>query len=164
VSGHVTGRRAAGSDHQVVTVAVAGSAYRRRPCGDCPWRTDRAGLFPAEAFRLSANTAYDQSLHRFGCHETTPERSAACAGFLLRGAEDNLAIRMQVAAGLVNLREVGDGGHELWPSYAAMAVGNGVDPDDPALAGCMPRGGPVRQVDPMEGKGGDPRCSIAKTR
>ena len=32
--------------------------------------------------------------------------------------------------------EVDDGGHELHESYRAMAIANGVSPDDPVLAQC----------------------------
>jgi hypothetical protein len=58
-----------------------------------------------------------------------------CAGFLLRGADHNLAVRL----GYYNGRfkdDVSDDGLALHANYRAMAVANGVDPDDPALADC----------------------------
>lgn len=131
--------RPAGDEHQVITVHGGSGNYRRRPCGGpestadrpgCPWRRDATGRFPAEAFRHSAGTAYDLSVHKFACHEAGTERPATCAGFLLRGAEHNMAVRMaHIDPGTLD-----DGGHRLWPGYRSMAIG--VDPDDPVLAGC----------------------------
>lgn len=130
--------RQAGPDHQVVTVTSASKAYRRQPCPSCPWRADATGTFPAEAFRHSAETAYDMSQYVFSCHESGQRKQATCAGLLLRGATHNLAVRL----GYLNGRychDVTDGGHELHPSYAAMAVANGVLPDEPCLAACRGR-------------------------
>ena len=79
------GLNAYGEDHQVLTVTGGTGKYRRKPCANCPWRTDAVGEFPAEAFRHSANTAYDMSLHKFGCHSAKKTDPATCAGFLLRG-------------------------------------------------------------------------------
>lgn len=121
--------------HQVVSV-VGGHGYRRRPCGGCPWRVDQTGSFPAEAFRVSAHTAHDMSDRAFGCHEAGTERPATCAGFLLRGAENNMAVRRRAATGRLDLDSVSDGGHELHDGYVSMAVANGVPADDPALHGC----------------------------
>lgn len=133
---HVTRRRPAGPDHQVVTVEGGGGAYRRTPCPGCPWRVDQTGVFPAEAFRHSAETAYDMADRAFGCHESGPDRPATCAGFLLRGADHSLAVRVRLANGRIDPTQVSDGGHALHPSYRAMAVANGVDPDDPRLTPC----------------------------
>lgn len=79
--------RSAGDDHQVVSVRSPKKYYRKQPCSDCPWRVDAVGEFPAEAFRHSARTAYDLSEHVFACHQSGSEKPAACAGFLLRGAD-----------------------------------------------------------------------------
>ncbi|KEH15289.1 hypothetical protein MTR_1498s0010, partial [Medicago truncatula] len=57
----ITRTRAAGPDHQVVTVQGGKGSYRRRPCAKCPWRVDATGEFPADAFRHSAETAYDMA-------------------------------------------------------------------------------------------------------
>lgn len=137
--------RKAGDEHQVTTVQGGRGAYRRRPCGGqestperpgCPWRTDAVGHFPPEAFVHSAATAYDLAEHTFACHEAGVEAPAVCAGFLLRGADHNLAVRMRASAGLLEPREVHDGGHELHADYRAMAEANGVPADHPALAPC----------------------------
>jgi len=128
--------RRAGRDHAVVTVHGGTGAYRRKPCSDCPWRKDAIGEFPAQAFRLSAKTAYDMSDDAFACHQSGKKRPATCAGFLLRGAYHNKRIRVRQIFGTLDMSQVHDGGHELHESYRAMAVANGVAPDDPVLAPC----------------------------
>ena len=130
----VTQVRPAGAEHQVVTVEGGGGGHCKRPCADCPWRVDATGVFPAEAFRHSAHTAYDMAKETFACHQAGKDKPTVCAGFLLRGADHNLAVRLGYFAG----RFVGeeDGGHELHDSYRDMAVANGVDPDDDALQSC----------------------------
>lgn len=122
--------------NQVVSVEGGRGQYRRQPCGGCPWRVDQTGSFPAEAFAVSAPTAYDGATRMFGCHESGTENPSHCAGFLLRGAYHNMAWRMAVATGRINPDEVTDGGHELHESYVDMAVANGLGPDDPALRRC----------------------------
>lgn len=110
-------------------------AYRRKPCSQCPWRKDATGVFPAEAFRHSAETAYDMSSHTFGCHESGTGKPQTCAGFLLRGAAHNLSARMRYIQGTYK-GDVHDGGHALHENYRAMAIANGVDPGDPVLSPC----------------------------
>ena len=132
----VTNIRMAGTGHAVVSLTGGGAGHRVEPCGGCPWRKDQTGLFPAEAFKHSASTSYDAAFNTFACHESGSEKPATCAGFLLNGSEHNLAIRIKRADGLI--REVTDGGHELHESYRAMAIANGVDPDDPVLQACRP--------------------------
>lgn len=131
-------RRHIDEGHDVVTVHSAGEGdrwrYRRRPCGGCPWRVDQTGTFPAGAFEATARTAHDMSPHMFGCHESGMERSATCAGFLLRGADHNLAVRMKASRGAFDPGLVSDGGHELHESYVAMALANGASHE--ALGGC----------------------------
>lgn len=127
--------RPAGDGHQVVTVKGNGCGrHRKKPCRDCPWRKDATGGFPTEAFKHSAETAYDMSQHVFSCHASGVKRPAICAGFLLRGADHNLSVRLAKMRGQ-NL-DVGDGGHELHASYRAMAIANGVSEDDPVLIPC----------------------------
>lgn len=126
--------RPAGAEHQVVTVKGGRGKHRREPCPDCPWRTDATGKFPAEAFRHSAPTAYDMSDRIFSCHQSGSKKPATCAGFLLRGADHNLAVRLGKIQG--KYAKVSDGGHELHASYRAMAIANGIPSDDPVLAGC----------------------------
>ncbi|MCD0160011.1 hypothetical protein IHN63_01690 [Deinococcus sp. 6YEL10] len=137
MKGRVTATRPAGKNHQVVTV-VGGAArpHMQRPCPRCPWRVDATGEFPAEAFRHSASTSYDMAESVFSCHEAGMEAPRTCAGFLLRGAEHNLAVRLGTLSGRYDLTAVTDGGHELHASYRAMAIANGVSPSDPILAPC----------------------------
>lgn len=131
----ITAVRAAGPDHQVLTVEGGGRGYCKKPCADCPWRVDATGVFPAEAFRHSANTAYDMADRTFACHQSGADRPKACAGFLLRGADHNLAVRLDRMRGRI-LDDVSDAGHALHASYRAMAIANGVNPADPVLRPC----------------------------
>lgn len=129
----------AGEHHQVVTVVTSGEKskrYRRKPCVDCPWRRDAVGEFPPEAFVVSAHTAYDMSDSTFSCHSSGSDKPATCAGFLLRGAEHNISVRLGLIMGKIDLSQVNDDGHDLFDSYREMAVANGVEEDDPALAPC----------------------------
>lgn len=128
--------RPADDHNQVVTIRGGRGQYRRRPCGGCPWVVENTGSFPAEAFAHSANTADDLSGHMFGCHESGTAKPATCAGFLLRGADHNMAVRMRSATGDFDLSQVHDDGRELHPGYVSMAVANGLDPADPALRNC----------------------------
>lgn len=133
----ITSIRAAGIDHQVVTVSGGDkTTYQRQPCAKCPWRVDATGGFPAEAFRHSAGTAEDMATHTFACHTTGTAKPAVCAGFLLRNSENNLGVRLMISRGDLDRAAVSDGGHALHDSYRAMAVANGLDPADPALARC----------------------------
>lgn len=126
--------RPAGDEHQVVTVEGGGSGHCKRPCADCPWRVDATGEFPAEAFRHSASTAYDMAQNTFACHQAGTGKPKTCAGFLLRGGDNNLTVRLGHMQG--KFRDVSDGGHALHADYRAMAIANGVDADDPVLAPC----------------------------
>ena len=137
MSSRVTKACPAGPEHQVVTVEGGKSGlYRREPCGDCPWRKDATGVFPASAFRHSANTAYDMAQHTFACHQSGQEKPAMCAGFILHGAYHNLGFRLAVIRGAVDPRQVTDGGHAMHKSYREMAVANGVSPRARVLQKC----------------------------
>lgn len=127
--------RPAGPEHQVVTVEGARTLYRRRPCSDCPWRIDATGEFPPEAFVHSASTAYDMAQNTFACHQVGAQSPAICAGFLLRGADHNLAVRLHRLKGTI-VDDVCADGVELHESYRDMAVANGVSPEHPALRSC----------------------------
>lgn len=129
--------RPAGDDHQVITTAGKFVGYMKKPCPTCPWRVDAVGEFPAEAFRHSAPTSYDMADHVFACHASGVKRGKTCAGFLLRGADHNITVRIGYATGRYE-DDVDDGGHELHDSYRAMAVANGVDPDEEVLKQCRP--------------------------
>ena len=133
---NITGRHACGDTHEVVTVEGGPSTYRREPCDECPWRKDlRAGAFPAEAFRHSANTAHDASLHMFGCHMSPSNRPQTCAGFILKNSVHNLGVRIATSSGRIDPSKVSSR-VPLYDSYREMAVANGVSADDPALAKC----------------------------
>jgi hypothetical protein len=140
VASHYAGRSGDG-EFAVVTITSRGGpdhhAHCTRPCPQCPWREDSPiGVFPAEAYRHSAATAYDMAQTTFACHMAGKERPLTCAGFLLRGSMHNLLIRLAQIRGTLNLRDVSDGGAPLYESYRAMAIANGVAPDDPALQPC----------------------------
>jgi hypothetical protein len=63
-----------------------------------------------------------------------------CAGFLLRGAEHNMTVRLRTLSGTLDPSTV-TSDVELHDDYVAMAVANGVPADDPALARCRRRQG-----------------------
>jgi hypothetical protein len=135
----ITRRRLAGPRHAVITVegGTKGRGYRVEPCAQCPWRCDQQGMFPAEAFRLSAPTAYDAAMSTFGCHMSPASAPQTCAGFLLsRGALHNILVRLRLADGRLHLDKIKNAGLRLFQSYRAMAIANGVAPDDPVLAPC----------------------------
>lgn len=90
----ITRIRPADENNQVGTVHGGGGVYRHQPCPKCPWRVDAVGEFPAEAFRHSANTAYDMAEKTFGCHESGSIKPTTCAGCLLRGGDHNLKVRL----------------------------------------------------------------------
>lgn len=148
-------RRSAGPNHAVNTVVGGGGLYRRQPCSDCPWRQDAVGKFPAEAFRHSAKTAMDgaaivteedfaEACHGFSCHQSGSEKPATCAGYILR-ANDAIGWKMNVIKGRFDPTDVKTGGVKLFANYHAMAVANGVAPDDPALDGLRREGETMAQ-------------------
>ena len=111
-------------------------AARAEPCGTCPWRKDVSpGRFEADAFRLLADTGYDQSARVFQCHASPDAAPRLCAGFLARGAEHNLAVRLAYFTGRLGPKDR-SGGHQLYDDYRAMARANGLPSDDPALLPC----------------------------
>ncbi|MGX9960675.1 DUF6283 family protein [Xanthomonas euvesicatoria] len=131
--------RPAGDAHQVVTVLTTRQDQRKpacsKPCSDCPWRTDAVGKHPAMSFIHSARTAYDMAETTFACHQAGAAQPRMCAGFLLRGAEHNLTVRLAKLRG--ELRKLpSSGGHSLHRSYRAMAIANGVPADHPSLVPC----------------------------
>lgn len=136
----ITEMRAAGEDHQVVSIkgGTESNCYRRELCPTRPWRVDAVGEFPAEAFRHSAKTAHDMSPHVFSCYESGISKPATCAGFVLQGAGHNLAVRVRRMEGSIGL-DVTDQGSKLHQSYRAMAIANGVAPDDESLRLCGDR-------------------------
>lgn len=116
----------------------------RRPCAECPWRRDVAtGRFEPERFQALAHTAYDLSTRVFACHKSAEEHPTLCAGFLSRGADHNLTVRLAYAReALEQLDRSGD--LPLYDNYRDMAVANGVAIDDPSIQACRGmRGEPV---------------------
>lgn len=106
--------------------------YRRSPCAECPWRVDQIGQFPPERYRALAATAYDAAFKIFTCHKSSEPRPIVCAGFLLRNSVHNISARIMGLSGGADCTSDA----ELHPNYRAMAIANGVAPDDPALARC----------------------------
>ncbi len=78
----------------------------------------------------------DQRL--FQCHRTTDGRPLVCAGFLARGADHNLTVRLARMRGELPSQEA-EGDAPLYDDYREMAIANGVDPDDPVLDQCRSR-------------------------
>ncbi len=136
-AGVITNIRPGDENHQVVTITGATGGWKRTPCPECPWRVENVGTFPAEVFVASAATAYDVSERLFACHmsrmELAPDK---CAGFLLKGATHNIAVRLALAKGEIDPDKLSAGGANLHASYREMAEANGVRPDHPALAPC----------------------------
>lgn len=132
------GRGSDGNEYGVTRMTGAEKRYRNRPCPTCPWRKDaETGRFPAEAFRSSASTAYDASLTTFSCHEAGLKKHAVCAGFILANSENNMALRFALSRGDFDPAKIGNPeGVELYESYRAMAIANGVDENDPRIAPC----------------------------
>jgi len=96
------------------------------------------GVFPPEAFRHSAETAYDMAKTTFACHTSGKAHPSTCAGFLLSsGADHNMNVRLWMIDGVYRPWQVSSGGHQLFGSYREMATANGVDPHDPVLERCL---------------------------
>lgn len=93
------------------------------------------GEFDVERYRVLAASAYDMSHMVFACHKSEEGADVVCAGFLERGADHNFAIRLAYIRGDLQLIDR-SGGLPLHADYRALAVANGVDPDDPVLRPC----------------------------
>jgi hypothetical protein len=129
--------RMAGAEHAVHTLQGDNKGtVRPTPCKGCPWVKANDGMFPAAAFKHSAPTAYDMASHVFSCHESGTDKPAICAGFLLRGADHNMTMRLKIMRGAYRFEDTREDGRELHENYRAMSIANGVDPDDPVLAPC----------------------------
>lgn len=109
--------------------------YCKRPCAECPWRTDvPPGKFPASRYQLLAATAYDLARTIFACHLSKEGGEVACAGYVLQSSAHNLSMRLARQAFEV-ASDV-----PLYPTYRAMAIANGVAPDDACLRPCRDDG------------------------
>ena len=109
--------------------------YCKRPCAECPWRTDVApGKFPVERFVKLAHTAYDLAIGVFACHMSKEGGEMACAGFVLMQGAHNLSLRMA--------RQRFDVASDapLHATYRRMAVANGVPKRHPCLIPCRDDG------------------------
>lgn len=124
----------ADKNHQVVTLTGGDCTYQAQPCEQCPWRSDiSTHVFPAEAFRITANVSYDMSDRMFDCHMSGKENPKVCAGFIHRTVH-NVALRMAFMRG--DIKRLYDTDIPLYEDYREMAIANGVSPDDPVLKGC----------------------------
>ncbi len=134
--------RSAGPDHAVTLLECAHSdtpVHQAQVCSQCPWRVRNVGLFPAQAFEHSARSGYDKESARdpnmakmtFACHASGIDHPRICAGFLLRGAANNLTVRILELREPLRVKAPPEG--KLFESYRAMALANGVDPKSPAL-------------------------------
>lgn len=135
----VAGRGNDGHLYGVTTVTrtpTGAGDYRKQVCATCPWRLDQpVGRFPAQAYRESAPTAYDAAVTTFSCHESGAECPQTCAGFLLANSQNNIAVRIGIAAGRFDPSKM-KRTTPLYASYRAMAEANGVSVDDPVLRLC----------------------------
>lgn len=124
--------------HMVTKAGEGKKLVRKKPCKTCPWRKDaERNRFPAEAYRISAITAHDTSLNMFSCHESGTGKPAVCAGFLLANSNHNIGVRLDYISGKLDPSHTGNPDNvELYESYREMAIANGVDPEDPAIAAC----------------------------
>jgi hypothetical protein len=71
------------------------------------------------------------------------ESPVACAGFLLQNADNNLAVRIASSVGRFDPDSVSSD-VPLYEDYRAMAIANGVPPDDDAIAECRGNGEPFK--------------------
>jgi hypothetical protein len=76
------------------------------------------------------------SKHVFACHESGTAKPTTCAGFLLRGSEHNLSVRMAQIERKLILSEVHEDGRELFANYRCMAIANGVGENEECLRQC----------------------------
>ena len=122
-------------ENNVVHTVVGGKgSYCKTPCAECPWLVENTGNFPAEAFRISASTAYDMAQNTFACHMRGSIAPTTCAGFLLRSADHNLSVRLSKMKG--KMLDVTEDNRNLHENYRAMAIAHGVNPDEPCLKPC----------------------------
>ena len=99
------------------------------------------GVFPPEAFRVSAPTSYDMANRTFACH-MSGLASVTCAGFMLRHDENNMSVRLSRMLGTMSPEPLRNPGVPVYRSYREMAIANGVDPEDPVLKEVLANGDP----------------------
>lgn len=109
--------------------------YCKRPCAECPWRTDvKPGKFTVARFQSLAHTAYDMARKIFACHMSKEGGEVVCAGYLLSQGAHNLSLR------LARQRFDVSSDVPLHPTYRSMARANGVRANDPCLRNCRDDG------------------------
>lgn len=115
---------------------------RNTPCPECPWLADaEPGKFTTERYRSLASSARQELGCVFACHMSSDASPIACAGYLAVVGPVSLQVRLMAAQGLVDVSAVAvPADVALYPSYRALAVANGVAPDDPCLDGTEERG------------------------
>lgn len=116
-------------------------------CPECPWLlASPVGHFAPERYYALAPTCTPGYMGEegrslppvFACHMTSDGKPMACAGMLLVCGEDNNTVRLASAQGRCRRLDVEEARGPLYPSYLAMAVANGCDPNHSALRG-LPR-------------------------
>lgn len=114
--------------------------YQRKPCEACPWRRDvTPGQFSVERFTILAETAWDMAIVQFACHKSPEGEEFGCAGWVLQSSAHNYGARMAASRGVLNPAEISSP-YPLYETYRAMAIANGVPPDEPALVPCRDDG------------------------
>jgi Family of unknown function (DUF6283) len=119
-----------------------------RCCPECPFRMEsRLGKFPPERYLQLADTVRPGGWPGavFACHMTPEGQERACAGMLLVCGADSNRIRMAIITERLDMSKIETNG-ELYPTYRAMAVANGCDPDAPEFDGLPETNGKVTEV------------------
>ncbi len=102
----------------------------RRPCGNCPWRTDAPREhWDPEHFRSIARTCRGDGMHVMLCHKAKGERPApdapVCQGWVRVLGFDAIGVRIAAMTGRVAEAEVFDReGPELFKSFDDMLDAN----------------------------------------
>lgn len=100
------------------------------PCKTCPWRrSSTVGGFDIPGFDIDKmrglrSTVGEGDAFRviMACHYTPEGQEAACVGYLARHGWSNLAVRLAVFDGRVDLAAIEDACAELdlWPDFWTM--------------------------------------------
>ncbi|WP_282204250.1 DUF6283 family protein [Kitasatospora fiedleri] len=116
-------RRRPGDEQWEVESRTSGGriAAQPRPCSGekvCPWRLDApTGQFPAAVYeQLCPGNRTAGPRGAFGCHSSGPARTLLCAGWLLAGADGNLAVLAMMDSGALPRLEL-PADVALYPSY-----------------------------------------------
>lgn len=104
----------------------------KRPCDECPWRTDaEPGRFAPERWRALSRTCVDPRTKAspmfgdplFACHKTPEEGERACAGWLATEGADHPTIRLALAMRDLSPEALspGEDWPDLHPDFTATA-------------------------------------------